>query len=370
MIKKKILSLMVATVLTASVSTQAFAAAFVDVTDHPYKVAIDYCQTEGYIKGVSDTVFLPDGSLTRGQLAVILCRAQVFQSVLQFNPSNSTFSDIASMKNYYDTAAIILNSLGIISGSTATTFAPNSTVTREQLAVIAMRALQTGVANKNDYKLYSDSASISDWAQDAVSACINSDVFVGLYDIKDPFQPQKAVTRAEICKLIYNISQPTYNVTIASLTGGTITASPAKAHPGTTIVLTITPEAGKRIKTGTLKFNGTDIDGNTFTMPAADVSIMAEFEDIPITLESISVTTPPTKTDYQVDDVLDLSGLVVTATYSDDSTNDVTGYTTTPAADAVLDEEGPITIAVSYTEGGITKTDSFIVQVTAVPSST
>lgn len=56
-------------------------------------------------------------------------------------------------------------------------------------------------------------------------------------------------------------------------------------------------------------------------MPAGDLTLYAIWEDIPpVTLESIEITTPPTKTTYYVGEALDLSGLVVTGRYSDGTT--------------------------------------------------
>ena len=56
--------------------------------------------------------------------------------------------------------------------------------------------------------------------------------------------------------------------------------------------------------------------------------------DIPpepiVTLQSISITTPPTKTIYNVGEVVNVTGMVVTATYSDNSTNIITDYTYSP----------------------------------------
>lgn len=71
-----------------------------------------------------------------------------------------------------------------------------------------------------------------------------------------------------------------YTVTIAQLTGGTITATPSEAEPGTRIVLTVTPNAGMRLSAGTLKYSdGSDhaISGTTFVMPEANVTVSAEF---------------------------------------------------------------------------------------------
>jgi hypothetical protein len=81
---------------------------------------------------------------------------------------------------------------------------------------------------------------------------------------------------------------PTYNVGIeSSTTGGTITASPTTAKTGDTVNLTITPSTGKQLKAGTLRYNdGSDhaITGTSFTMPATNVTVTAEFEDIPVVI--------------------------------------------------------------------------------------
>ena len=78
----------------------------------------------------------------------------------------------------------------------------------------------------------------------------------------------------------------TYTVSLGALSGGGITAAPTSAGEGTTINLTITPDSGKQLKAGTLKYNdGTSdnaISGTNFTMPAANVTVTAEFEDAPL----------------------------------------------------------------------------------------
>ena len=72
-------------------------------------------------------------------------------------------------------------------------------------------------------------------------------------------------------------------------------------------------------------------------------------------LSSIAVTTAPTTTTYEVGDVLDLDGMVVTATYSDSTTAAVTDYTTDKAEGATL-ATTDTSFTVSYTENGVTKT--------------
>lgn len=78
------------------------------------------------------------------------------------------------------------------------------------------------------------------------------------------------------------IPQGGYTVTIGTLSGGMITANPTSATPGTTVNLTITPNSGKQLKAGTLKYNdGNDhfITGTSFVMPPDNVTVTAEFEN-------------------------------------------------------------------------------------------
>lgn len=79
-----------------------------------------------------------------------------------------------------------------------------------------------------------------------------------------------------------------YSITIVdSITGGSVTADKTKANIGDTIILTINPDPVKRLRAGSLQYttNGTQymlISGNSFTMPAANVTITAVFVTIPV----------------------------------------------------------------------------------------
>lgn len=76
---------------------------------------------------------------------------------------------------------------------------------------------------------------------------------------------------------------------------GEITAFPAPAYNGATVTLTATPDAGYQLKAGSLTYTPNDgspttISGNTFTMPAANVTVTAEFE-IPVKKSSTTQGT-------------------------------------------------------------------------------
>ena len=82
-----------------------------------------------------------------------------------------------------------------------------------------------------------------------------------------------------------------------------------------------------------------------------------------LVLSSIAVTTVPTKTIYNAGETFDPTGMVVTATYTDNSTEAVTGYTYSPdGALATTDTE----ITISYTENNVTKTTTQAITVNEV----
>ena len=100
-----------------------------------------------------------------------------------------------------------------------------------------------------------------------------------------------------------------------------------------------------------------EIHFNTFT-----VVVQSELTDI-------SVTNEPEKINYITGETLDLSGLVITATYKDGSSNAVTGYTTNPVDGTILDNADSISVQVIYTENDVTRTTSFNVSVNINPGT-
>lgn len=88
-----------------------------------------------------------------------------------------------------------------------------------------------------------------------------------------------------------------------------------------------------------------------------------------VVLASIAVTAMPTKTEYVQDNTLDLTGIEVTATYTDGTTQGVTSSCVfDPQNGDSLDTVGTQIVTVGYTENGVTKTTSFNVTVTEKPA--
>lgn len=88
---------------------------------------------------------------------------------------------------------------------------------------------------------------------------------------------------------------------------------------------------------------------------------------VPVTVEkvlvSIAVTTNPSKIAYNYLEPFDPAGMVVTATYSDESTEEVSGYTYSETAFSTLGQQA---VELSYAYEGVTKTTSLNVTVNPI----
>lgn len=85
-----------------------------------------------------------------------------------------------------------------------------------------------------------------------------------------------------------------YKITGYTSPEGSVSASPATSEEGQLITLNVQPAKDYRLKEGTLKVTDANnrnvtVNNNTFTMPASDVTISAEFEKIPETKYSVII---------------------------------------------------------------------------------
>ena len=120
-----------------------------------------------------------------------------------------------------------------------------------------------------------------------------------------------------------------------------------------------------------LRYNGSS---TLFSCYAAgnsqyDVYLYKEVVTTTKTLTSISLKNEPTNTIYVVGQTLNTSGLAITANYSDGTTTTPTNFTTSPVNGTVLSTEGEQLVTVSYTEGTVTKTTLFSINVNPAPTS-
>lgn len=172
---------------------------FADVAaDAWYADAVQYVFENGMMSGTSETTFCPDLTTTRGMIVTILYRMENEPTVT----STTAFTDVAS-DQYYANAVAWAAQNGIVSGTTATTFAPNAAITREQMAAILYRYAQFkgyDVSVKADLSVYTDAAQIGSYATDAMAWANGAQLITGTS--ATTLTPAGNATRAQVAAIL------------------------------------------------------------------------------------------------------------------------------------------------------------------------
>ena len=175
------------------------APAFTDIHNHWAADNILFAASRGLLSGTSDTTFSPNTGMTRGMFVTALGR------LAGINPDSyktGKFTDVKA-DAYYAPYVNWAAQNGIVEGVTATTFAPDTNINREQMAVI-----MANYAKKLGYDLpktlqavtFADNAQISSWAKNAVRTMQQAGILSGKNGNK--FDPKGTATRAEIATIL------------------------------------------------------------------------------------------------------------------------------------------------------------------------
>ena len=175
------------------------APAFTDIHNHWAADNILFAASRGLLSGTSDTTFSPNTGMTRGMFVTALGR------LAGINPDSyktGKFTDVKA-DAYYAPYVNWAAQNGIVEGVTATTFAPDTNINREQMAVI-----MANYAKKLGYDLpktlqavtFADNAQISSWAKNAVRTMQQAGILSGKNGNK--FDPKGTATRAEVATIL------------------------------------------------------------------------------------------------------------------------------------------------------------------------
>ena len=171
---------------------------FVDVSpDAYYADAVAWAVGNGITNGTSATTFGPDVSCTRAQMVTFLWRAA---GSPEPTTANNPFTDVQAGSYYYD-AVLWAVEQGITSGTSATTFAPDATVTRAQTVTFLYRAAGSPAVSGGSFADISADA----YYADAVAWAVSEGVTVGTSDTT--FSPNMNCTRAQIVTFMYRAEQ-------------------------------------------------------------------------------------------------------------------------------------------------------------------
>lgn len=168
---------------------------------------IQYCVATGLMSGVGGTTFLPGGVTTRAQLVQILYNLEGEPAVTGSTP----FTDLTA--DWYQDAVTWAYQNHIVSGTSATTFAPDLVVTREQIAVVLVDFLMNVYGLERTWipaalDVYPDGPDVSDWAQAGMSDALSLKLISGATNgesLVRHLNPRAGATRAEVATILENM---------------------------------------------------------------------------------------------------------------------------------------------------------------------
>ena len=177
---------------------------FQDVTGHWAKPYIDFVTDREIFVGVADTLFDPDGDVTRAMFVTVVGRLYERSYGPLTTDGTHAFDDCdyaAYYGKYVDWAA----KNGVVEGYGDRKFGPNDKITREQMATMLQRfAVLLDVMPKDvDTMLeYTDRDSIAAWARSGALYCQTEGLIQGVGEGR--FAPQELATRAQMATIMHN----------------------------------------------------------------------------------------------------------------------------------------------------------------------
>lgn len=181
---------------------RAWSNPFEDTYGHWGEEAIEKVAKTGLFLGVSETEFKPEGLTTRAQFVMVLYR---MAGSPETENTERIFEDVPVTIYYAEAVAWAVQN-GVVKGMSATTFAPDLTITREQIVTMLYRYAvlinETEAVGGGELTKFSDCADVDAWAYDAMSWAVAEDILHGYPD--GTLRPLGEATRAEIATLLCN----------------------------------------------------------------------------------------------------------------------------------------------------------------------
>ena len=175
---------------------------FTDVTKNWAYPGIQYCVTHQLMSGVGGNLFAPKMTTTRAQIVQILYNLEGEPKVSGTTP----FTDLT--QNWYKDAVLWAYQTGVVVGTSATTFAPDLPVTREQIAVILMEYMTRVLKLERtwtpaDLSVFPDAGSVSGWAKDALADAVALGLISGASNGGQTYlEPQGSATREQVATIL------------------------------------------------------------------------------------------------------------------------------------------------------------------------
>ena len=175
-----------------------------------YYGAAAYAYNNGLFAGMTPTTFAPNATMTRAMLVSVLWR-------LAGEPAPkapNTFVDVPDGAWYTDAVTWAAEN-GVVSGIGGSRFDPSGFVTREQTAEILYNYAHSkgyDVSARADLTAFPDAASVSGWAEEALSWANAAGLINGtVRDGQTILDPQGSASRAQVAMILMNYVEHVVN---------------------------------------------------------------------------------------------------------------------------------------------------------------
>lgn len=158
-----------------------------------------YVYNHGLMKGVTTDTFAPDATMTREMFATVIYRIAGEPSV---SGMKMPFTDVPATSYAYNAILWAYNT-GVVKGISDTAFAPGSGITREQAVTMLYRYADSPAVTGT--LSFTDAASVSSWAYDAVLWASQNGIVNGYPT--GGFGPKDTTTRAQMAKILQGFNE-------------------------------------------------------------------------------------------------------------------------------------------------------------------
>ena len=150
---------------------------FTDVNGaDPYYDAVKYCYEHDIFKGITETTFVPNGTMNRGQMITVLWRVSGSPEPAGVAP----YADVA-LDSPFAKAIAWGYEQQLVNGYTATQYQPGQAISKQQFLTILYRygqMMEYDMSASNDLSMYLDRDTVSAYAREAMEWAVGAHILV------------------------------------------------------------------------------------------------------------------------------------------------------------------------------------------------
>lgn len=177
---------------------------FTDTVGHWAEKEISIMAGKGIINGKQNNEFAPNANISRAEFAALISRMLKYKID---DTDNMPFEDVDKEMWYYEPVLATYKN-GIINGNNDAKFNPEGNITRQEMAKIISKVLESKLYNEGDTKdlnIFNDKQEVASWAEKEVALVLREGIIKGVQENR--FEPNKNATRAQATVMLYRLYQ-------------------------------------------------------------------------------------------------------------------------------------------------------------------